>query len=353
MPKIIDLFAGVGGISLGFKQAGFETALANEIDMSIADAYQRNHPHVKMVNADITSLDLDSVFKKYKDKTDVVVGGPPCQGFSQKGARKLFDDERNFLFNYFYEVVKYIKPKYFLMENVPTMLTAGNQAFKKEIYSLFGDLGYHLDSKVLNAADFGVPQNRKRAFILGKLNGSIYLPTGKSSSVTVKEAISDLAYLQSGEGEEVQEYRLPANTSYQEEMRKGSDKLYNHVATNHSNLAIERLKLIPPGKGKEVLPKEHITKSIHSGTWCRMIEDAQSVTITTRFDTPSSGRFTHPFLNRAITVREAARIQSFPDSFIFYGNKTSQMKQVGNAVPPKLAESIAKVIYEDYKKELN
>ena len=127
--------------------------------------------------------------------------------------------------------------------------------------------------------------------------------------------------------------------------------LYNHVATKHSKLALERLAMIPPNAGREVLPKEHLTKSIFSGTWTRMRKDEISVTITTRFDTPSSGKFTHPFLNRAITVREAARIQSFPDSFKFTGNKGSQMKQVGNAVPPLLAEAIASVILNDIEED--
>lgn len=130
-------------------------------------------------------------------------------------------------------------------------------------------------------------------------------------------------------------------------MREGSDNLYNHKATKHSTLAIERLKMIPPNRGKEVLPEEHLTKSIYSGTWTRMVKDEISVTITTRFDTPSSGKFTHPFLHRAITVREAARIQSFPDTFHFTGTKGSQMKQVGNAVPPLLAKAIATVIMND------
>ena len=133
--------------------------------------------------------------------------------------------------------------------------------------------------------------------------------------------------------------------------RRESSILHNHVVTKHSKLALERLALIPPNAGKEVLPKEHLTKSIYSGTWTRMRKEEISVTITTRFDTPSSGKFTHPFLDRAITVREAARIQSFPDNFVFIGNKGSQMKQVGNAVPPLLAGAIAEVIMKDIKEE--
>ena len=146
---------------------------------------------------------------------------------------------------------------------------------------------------------------------------------------------------------------MPAESEYEKLLRKDSNTLFNHVATKHSPLALERLALIPPNAGREVLPKEHLTKSIYSGTWARMRKDEISVTITTRFDTPSSGKFTHPFLNRAITVREAARIQSFPDTFRFIGNKGSQMKQVGNAVPPLLAAAIAEVIMKDIKEEKN
>lgn len=347
MFTVVDLFAGVGGLSLGFRQAGFNIVIANEIDKDIAQAYVTNHPETKMINEDITQLDIDTVFRPYKGNIDVVIGGPPCQGFSQKGARRILDDERNFLFEYFFKVVEYLKPKYFLMENVPNILTANNGSFKQDIYDQFENLGYNLDSGVLNAFDYGIPQTRRRAFILGKLDGIVSLPLAFFDKVSSWDAISDLAFLESGEGNVEQEYVLPAMTSYQNQMRKNSNRLYNHVATNHSKLAIERMMLVPPEQGKETLPKEHLTKSIYSGTWSRIVKSEPSVTITTRFDTPSSGRFTHPYLHRAITVREAARLQSFPDDFIFYGPKTSQMKQVGNAVPPLLANRIAETIKMD------
>ncbi|MGM7702243.1 DNA cytosine methyltransferase [Pseudalkalibacillus sp. Hm43] len=345
--NIIDLFSGVGGLSLGFRQAGFNVVIANEIDKEISKAYKENHPKTKMLNIDITKLDIPSVFSEYKGKIDVIIGGPPCQGFSQKGARKVLDDERNYLFEYFYRVVEYLKPRYFLMENVPNLLTANKGSFKTDIYNVFEKIGYNLDSGILNAYDYGVPQMRRRAFIIGKIDGSISLPLGFFEKVSSWEAISDLAYLNSGEGMIEQEYLNPPKTNYQVMLRKNSRKLYNHVATNHSDIAIERMKLVPPERGRESLPVEHLTKSIYSGTWSRIIKSDPSVTITTRFDTPSSGRFTHPYLNRAITVREAARIQSFPDDFIFYGTKTSQMKQVGNAVPPLLANRIAESIKQD------
>ena len=348
---MIDLFSGVGGLSLGFELAGFKAVLANEYDASIAESYVKNRPHVKIIVNDITQLPIQETFSEYCGKIDLIVGGPPCQGFSQKGQRKSINDERNFLFRYYYEVVALVKPKYFVMENVPNLLTTEDGYFKKEIESLFESIGYQIVADVLNASDFGVPQNRKRAVIIGRLGDyPLSMPKPKTKKVTIWEAISDLAYLESGEGSEIQEYRYAPQSEYQRVLRDGSILLHNHVATKHSELALERLRLIPPNKGREVLPPEHLTKSIYSGTWSRMLKDDISVTITTRFDTPSSGRFTHPFLNRAITVREAARIQSFPDTFVFHGNKTSQMKQVGNAVPPLLAKAIAEVILEDITK---
>jgi len=346
--KVIDLFAGVGGLSLGFMQAGYEIVLANEIDHYIATAYKHNHPNAEIINEDITKLDIEQTFGIYKNKIDVIMGGPPCQGFSQKGSRKTINDKRNFLFRYFFKVVKTIKPRYFLIENVPNLLTSEGGFFRTEIEELFQSIGYKLDCNILNAADFGVPQTRRRAFILGKLGDEkISLPAGNAKKITINEAISDLCFLESGEGCEQQKYNNHPLTHYQKEMRKNSKLLHNHVVTKHSKNAIKKLKLIPEGKGKEVLPPELLTKSIYSGTWSRMLGNEQSVTITTRFDTPSSGRFTHPVLNRCITVREAARIQSFPDDFIFLGPKTSQMKQVGNAVPPLLGFAIAKVIAND------
>ena len=288
-PKVIDLFAGVGGMSLGFENQGFEVVIANEYDESIAKAYKENHKKTKMVVGDITSLNLEEVFGKYAGQIDAVIGGPPCQGFSQKGQRKTIHDERNFLFKYYVKVVELVQPKYFVMENVPNLLTAENGYFRKELENLFNSMGYQLKMGVLNAADYGVPQNRRRAVIIGKKDAvAPELPTPLDSTVTIWDAISDLAYLNSGEGEEEQEYKMDAQSSYQKELRGGTTRLYNHVVTKHSKLALERLALIPPNAGKEVLPEEHLTKSIYSGTWTRMRKEEISVTITTRFDTPSS-----------------------------------------------------------------
>lgn len=349
-PKVIDLFAGVGGLSLGFEKAGFDVVLANEYDSSIATAYQYNHKDTKMIVGDITSIDLNETFGKYVGKIDVIIGGPPCQGFSQKGQRKTINDERNFLFKYYVKVVDLVKPTYFVMENVPNLLTAEKGYFRKELVELFDTIGYKLNMGVLNASDYGVPQNRRRAVIIGKYKKNApNLPVALHKVVTIWDAISDLAFLNSGEGTEEQEYRFPPQSDYERELRGKCNILHNHVATRHSAIVLKRLAMIPPNAGREVLPEDQLTKSIYSGTWTRLRKDEISVTITTRFDTPSSGKFTHPYLNRAITVREAARIQSFPDDFVFIGNKGSQMKQVGNAVPPLLAKAIALSIMEDIK----
>ncbi|ARW51211.1 DNA cytosine methyltransferase [Levilactobacillus brevis] len=342
--KVIDLFSGIGGLSEGFRESGFDVVVANEIDEEIAKSYKKNNPDTVMINEDITKMDISSVFKEYKN-CDVVLGGPPCQGFSQKGKRLSLKDPRNYLFRYFAKVVKFIRPQFFVMENVSNLLTTSSGFFKKEIDDVFSNMGYLVNMSVLNVSDYGVPQNRRRAIIIGTLGDiKVKFPAKNEVKINTWDAISDLAFLNSGEGEFRQEYRFPAKTDYEKMLRENSNYLYNHISTRHSEKAINRMKLIPENGDRSNLPKEELTRSIYSGTWGRVIKDQQSVTITTRFDTPSSGRFTHPSLNRALTVREAARIQSFPDTVVFYGTKSSQMKQVGNAVPPLLAKKIANQI---------
>lgn len=342
--NVADLFAGVGGMSEGFKMAGFNISFAVEFDKDIAYAYQQNHEGTKMFNSDICKLDVKELHKEFPD-IDVIIGGPPCQGFSQKGKRLNLDDPRNFLFMQYVRFVKEFKPKYFVLENVPAIITTSKGYFKDQIVKAFSDLGYDVKYGILSAADYGVPQERHRAVFIGQRGKlEIDLPKPNGMHTTIKDAIYDLPFIASGEGTEVTDYDKAPFTAYQKIMRKGSKHLYNHIATKHNAVALRRLAMLPKGADREVLPPEERTKSIYSGTWCRMKEDDISVTITTRYDTPSSGRFTHPILDRCITTREAARIQSFPDTFRFYGTKTSQMKQVGNAVPPLLAKAIADVI---------
>lgn len=340
-----DLFAGVGGMSEGFRMAGgYDIAFAVEFDKEIASAYQKNHRNTDVYPMDIREIDVKELHKKHP-QIDVIIGGPPCQGFSQKGKRLNLDDPRNFLFQQYIRFVKEFRPKYFVLENVPGIITTSNGYFKDQIIEAFNKLGYEVKYGVLKATDFGVPQDRHRAVFLGQLGEiEIELPRPIGTTTTIKDAIYDLPFITSGEGLGESSYDKEPKSNYQKELRGKCKILHNHVATKHSKLALQRLSLIPKGAGKEVLPEEHLTKSIYSGTWCRLLEDGVASTITTRFDTPSSGRFTHPILNRCLTVREAARIQSFPDDFVFYGSKTVQMKEVGNAVPPFLARAIATVI---------
>lgn len=362
--KVIDLFAGVGGLSSGFRKAGYEILLANEIDKSISESYKKNHPETLMINDDIKNI--IPLLDKYKNKIDVIIGGPPCQGFSMAGARirknnAFLEDPRNYLFRNYFEVVQKIEPKYFIMENVPGMLSMSGGKIIKEIENLFTNESnfkngkYYIYKQVLCASDYGVPQERHRLIIFGskkKINfkkaledtRKVMINKGEIKKVTIYDAISDLNYLSSGEGEFEQEYKNKPLTEYQKQRRKNAKKLYNHKATKHSEIAIDRIKELKPGGRRLDLKDGNKIKSVHSGAYGRMKWDEISKTIITRFDTPSSGVYIHPEQNRTITPREAARIQSFDDDFIFYGNKSSIIKQIGNAVPPLLAYYLANVI---------
>ncbi len=345
--KTLELFAGVGGLSLGFNQTGrFDIIGAVELEPSIAESFSKNSPETKVFVGDICKLDINHIANELGNEIDVIIGGPPCQGFSTRGKCLGKEDARNFLFKEFFKYTKFFNPKYFVIENVASILGTEDGYFKKLILAEAKKQGYSVDYGVLDARYFGVPQTRRRAVFIGSKKGKAKLPimNTKAKITTVWDAISDLAYLESGQGEFISEYKHTSESKYQKELRKNSHKLYNHIATQHSDIAIQRLAMIPPEKGKEYLPKEHLTKSTFGGTWCRLIKNQPSPTIVTRFDTPSNGQNNHPFLNRSITPREAARIQSFPDTFVFYGNKSSVIKQIGNAVPPKLAKSIAEEI---------
>ena len=202
---------------------------------------------------------------------------------------------------------------------------------------------------ILNANDFGVPQSRERAIFICSKSKDIALPIGNDEGVTIRDAISDLAYLNSAQGSFESDYQMKADSEYQKKMRANSNKLYNHQATAHSKVALEKLAMIPPEKGKEYLPDELKGNQKFNTTWGRLVWNGVSPTIDTRFDAPSNGTNSHPELNRSITPREAARIQSFSDDFIFYGGKRSVGRQIGNAVPPLLAKGIADKIWEMYE----
>ncbi len=349
--NILDLFCGCGGLSKGFEKADFNIILGIESDKNIGKTFEKNHKKSKILIDDITKINVKKLKKIYKN-INVIIGGPPCQGYSLKGKRRGLEDKRNFLFEKFVEFVKIFKPIFFLMENVPAILSEKNGFFKKEIIKKFRKINYELDIKILNSKYFGVPQSRRRAFFLGSRNNFLNLPEenkDRNEEISTWDAISDLSYLDSNEGDFQAKYKYEAKSKYQKEMRKKSFKLYNHISTNHSKKSIRRLSLIPPEKGKEYLKNIKIT-STFGETWGRLEKNKVSPTIVTRFDTPSNGKNSHPYLNRAITPREAARIQSFSDDFIFYGNKSSIIKQIGNAVPPLFSYEIAKHIKKQLEK---
>lgn len=343
--RVLDLFCGAGGLSWGLHQnKSFKTVIALDFDEAAANTFKKNMPETEVIVGDITAKTVKEKIIKLarKKKVNMIVGGPPCQGYSMKGKKLGLADPRNFLFREYLSIVEELQPEVFVIENVKGLLISSNGWFLDEITQSIEKLGYHVEYGILNAADFGVPQSRERAIFICCKEKAIPLPKAKSiKRTTVRDAISDLAYLNSGEGDFEQEYQRSAESDYQKIMRKGSKKLYNHKASNHKDVAIEKLKLIPPEQGKECLPKEMIGKQQYKTTWGRLKWDDVSPTIDTRFDASSNGTNNHPFLHRAITPREAARLQSFDDKFIFWGSKVYVRKQIGNAVPPLMAKAIA------------
>lgn len=343
--RVLDLFCGAGGFSYGMdKNKSFKTVVALDFDEKAAETFKNNMPQAEVVVGDITETEVKERITQLSKKAQVnmIIGGPPCQGYSMKGKKLGLKDPRNFLFREYLNLVQELQPDVFVIENVKGLLLASNGWFKDEILKAIEELGYFVEYGVLNAADFGVPQARERAIFICCKEKAIKLPTpidGKRT--TVRDAIADLSYLESGEGEFEQEYTTEATSEYQKIMRDGSLKLYNHKASNHKQVAIEKLKLIPPEQGKEFLPSEMHGNQKFKTTWGRLKWDEVSPTIDTRFDASSNGTNNHPYLNRAITPREAARIQSFDDKFIFYGSKVYIRRQIGNAVPPLLAKAIA------------
>ena len=350
---ILDLFSGAGGFSYGMEQnSHFTTAIALDFNEKALQTFKYNMPETDTICGDITDSRIkEQIITLSKEKcVNMIIGGPPCQGYSLKGKKLGLNDPRNYLFNEYLDIVSKLSPEVFVIENVKALLSTSAGWFKEQIISKVTEMGYHVDVGVLNASDFGVPQARQRAIFICCKSRKVDLPEATvEKKVTVRDAIFDLAYLNSGEGDFEQDYSTQPMSSYQIQMRRGSKKLYNHKASNHAKIAIEKLNLIPPECGKEYLPLDMQGKQKFSGTWGRLKWDDVSPTIDTRFDASSNGTNNHPFLNRAITPREAARLQSFDDKFVFIGSKFYIRQQIGNAVPPLMAKAIADSIYNRLK----
>ena len=352
--NVLDLFSGVGGLSYGFyKSPHFKIIAANEILNDMAIAYTLNHPDVLMFHKDICKLNT-SDFNNLP-KIDIIIGGPPCQAYSTVGKR-LLDDPRGKLFQEYFRILKIIKPKTFLFENVKGLMSINQGKLLTEIIDLFSSLGYFITYKVLDAADFGVPQNRKRVIIVGTLVNKKYKypnPThinkqnnlfdrNLKSHVSLIEAIGDLPSICSGEASEI--YDSPPLNEYQSLMRDASSRLLDHNATTHNEKLIEIMSHIPEGGGLKDVPISIRPKKAFGNSYSRLWKDKPSTTITRNFGTPSSARCIHPLINRGLTTREGARLQSFPDNYLFYGSRSSKNLQIGNAVPPLLSNILASSI---------
>ena len=333
---VIDLFCGCGGLSQGFLDAGYDVILGIDKWKDAVETFNYNHTNSNGIIGDLLTLSPELVSKNENiNNVDVIIGGPPCQGFSIAGKR-IVEDDRNQLYKSFLHYVEYYNPKAFLMENVPNIMSIGKGAIKQQIINDFEEIGYDVSNKILLSSNFGVPQNRKRAFFVGLKNESEFefpQPTTAESKITSKEAISDLPEFTIKDGEP---YTLKVKSAYQKQMRNGAKKIFNHQITEHKEKTIEIIAMVPDGGNYKNLPKElHSTRKVNIA-WTRLNSNRPSFTI----DTGHNHHFHYKF-NRVPTARESARLQSFRDDFIFKKGKTSQLKQIGNAVPPLLAKEIA------------
>lgn len=338
--NVIDLFCGCGGFSLGFERAGFHVVLGIDVWKDALNTFKFNHKSSQILQSDLSDIEPSEILPLLNGgRVDVIIGGPPCQGFSVAGKR-IVDDIRNKLYKNFVNFVSFYKPKAFVMENVPNILSIGSGAVREEILKDFSDLGYTVEYRILTASDFGVPQNRRRAIFVGFRNGHhfIFPEPLRSDKITAEEAISDLPEQSLVDGEP---YPCITRSLYQKQMRQNSLGVFNHQATEHNEKTKEIISLVPDGGNYKDLPIEFQgTRKVHIA-WTRLNSKKPSFTI----DTGHRHHF-HYSYNRIPTARESARIQSFPDDFIFTCSKTSQLKQIGNAVPPLLGQAIAKALLE-------
>lgn len=360
----LDLFSGVGGLSYGFEQAGFKILAALDYKPEAVETYRYNHPDTKVILRNIRKTTVNQILTQTNttvNDIDVIIGGPPCEGFSTVGYRRP-EDPRNSLFYEFARFVEEVHPKAFVIENVVGLLSMNQGKIIKQVLDFITiELRYQPTLQVLNAIDYGIPQLRKRVFIVALKDRRRFtfppathrerspqqrLPVPQNAEqhyLTVKDAISDLPSLNPGEGAEEQAYPTPPNTAYQRARRKGSETLFDHLAINHSKLIRQRIHLIPQGGNHADLPTNLQLKSGYPNIYGRLVWNHPSSTLTGNCGCVSApGRFIHPLDDRVLTVREAARIQSFDDRYRFFGSRATKYKLIGDAVPPLLAHALAK-----------
>lgn len=341
----IDLFSGCGGMSLGFEMAGFRNVIAIDNWEDALATYSFNRQNAKTLCADLKFLTPEEVEGRIgNEKIDVIIGGPPCQGFSIAGKR-IIEDDRNKLYKSFVAMVRHFRPQAFVMENVPNILSIGEGIIAEGILKDFESLGYNVSYKVLLSSDYGVPQNRRRAVFVGLESGKYNFPDKTCiKPVTSSEALSDLPEFSVEDGSQ---YQSSPASQFQEYARKGSMGIYNHDITIHTEQTKSIIAQVPDGGNYKDLPRELWDTRKVNIAWTRLNSQKPSFTI----DCGHNHHFHYRF-NRVPTVRESARLQSFPDSFIFTGNKGSQLKQVGNAVPPLMAYEIAVSLTQQLKNSM-
>ncbi|WP_460202600.1 DNA cytosine methyltransferase [Scytonema sp. NUACC21] len=376
--KLIDLFAGAGGLTTGFHLAGWKSLCAIDINKKALATYELNYPETKVINQDIRKVNPSELrlwLGLQPEELTALIGGPPCQGFSKNtpaGERNL-NDPRNQLHKTFLEFVQEFRPLYVVIENVSEILKAYDGVVKNEITEQLKLFGYRVASTSLNAAHYGIPQTRTRAFFIASLNQLPHFPKPThfndikserknvqfstfqmnlfespiSPIVTVRDAIGDLPPLYAGQKYCNQGYPSPPQTIYQSIMRSESTKIVNHVARALSPIQTKRVSLLKEGQDARDLPPELAPKKHYSGAYGRLYWDEPARTITRWMFHPGSGRFFHPTQNRTITIREAARLHSYPDKFHFLGTYTDMASQIGESVPPLLAKAIATCLLQE------
>lgn len=364
--KVIDLFAGVGGLSYGFAHdPHFEIVAANEILPAMATAYGLNHPCVKVYNEDIRGLTADRLRGDLGIRAgdvELLVGGPPCQAYSTVGKR-LIDDPRGKLFQEYYRLLRELEPKFFLFENVRGLLSMGGGELLPTIVALFESLGYRVQYRLLNAADYGAPQIRERVILVGsRLKTDFAYPprTHRAATepiapklrphLTLGEAIGDLPFIAAGESATA--YATAPQNDFQKLMRRNAPaELRDHNAPRNNARLVRLMELLPEGGSAHDLPAEFKPTSGYKNTYCRLWWDRPATTVTRNLGTPSSSRCIHPRAARALTTREGARLQGFPDDYQFFGSRGEKNLQVGNAVPPLLSVPLAKAILAAFRTE--
>lgn len=339
--KILDLFCGAGGLSLGFEKAGFSVIKAIDIDPWAIKTYNYNRKDKVAEVLDIAEMTPD--YLKSLGPIDGIIGGPPCQGFSIANGQRIIDDDRNKLYREYFRILEETRPKFFIIENVTGLLTLAKGAVKDDIINRAKVLGYNVEYKIVNASLYGVPQIRMRVLFVGiheSCNTEKFVfPEGKSEPVSIEDAIGDLPSLDNGEDNHI--YVHPPKTEYQKVIRDGMTELHNHILSIHTEQTKKTIAMIPEGKRVCDLPEELRGGRKYEALMRKMDRKKPAVTIDTGHRT-----YFHYQELRIPSTREVARLQSFPDSYIFLGPRNDQQKQVGNAVPPMLAKVVAKAIYK-------